>query len=81
MPCRFFIMPTKPSHRHSVNRYEHVAYVFEGLNVVHEDFEEQDYAAGADGHFNNAGHEKMTQLVRRTFEQLEAPVTDRPRNR
>jgi len=78
VPCRFFIIPTKPSHRHSVNRYEHVAYVFEGLETAREEFEEEDYAAGADGHFNNAGHEKMTQLVRRTLEQLHAAVPDRP---
>ena len=78
VPCRFFIIPAKPGTTHSPNSFENVAYVFEGLEVVHEDFGVEDYATGSDVHLNNAGHEKMKQLVRRTFEQLPGPISRRP---
>ena len=71
VPCRFFIIPTKPSMRHSVNRYESVRYVFEGLETICGDFDEEDYPAGRDVHLNNVGHEKMMRLVQRTFERLD----------
>ena len=78
VPCRFFIIPTKPSTRHGLNRYENVKYVFEGLEAVHEEFGDENYAAGGDVHLNNAGHEKMKRLVQRTFEQLHVPISGRP---
>ncbi len=70
IPCRFFIIPTKPGMRHAMNRYKNLKDIFKGLQTISEDFDEGDYSTGRDVHFNNAGHEKMARLVHDTLRQL-----------
>jgi len=62
-----FVIPTKPSMRSAVNRYESAAYIFDGFETVYVDFVEDEYVVGRDPHINNAGHARMAETVRRVF--------------
>jgi len=63
-----FLIPTKPSMRSAVNRYENAKYIFKGFETVYTDFAEEEYRVGRDPHIDNVGHAQMAEIVRKVFE-------------